>query len=66
MFAQFAEAGKIGSKAVLLLQKSVISMIGLLIPVTDSPIIMIGRGGLLLVVSHQFAVYGWGSKKVNN
>jgi len=34
MFAQIAEAGKSGSKAVLLLEKSVITMIRLLIPVT--------------------------------
>jgi hypothetical protein len=28
---------------------------------------MIGPGGLLLLVSHQFAVvYGWASKQVNN
>jgi hypothetical protein len=55
-----------GSKAVLLLEKSVISMIPLPIDVTDSAIIMIGPGGLLLVVSRQFAVYGWASKKLNN
>jgi hypothetical protein len=31
-------------------------MIQLLLPVSDRPTIMIGAGGLLLVVSHLFAV----------
>ncbi len=47
-------------------------MIGLLVTVSDSPIIMIGPGGLLLVVVphfyllSQFQFYGWGCKKVYN
>jgi proteasome assembly chaperone (PAC2) family protein len=48
-------------------------MISLLLPVSDWLIIMIGSGGLLLVISHLFAVpvlvlMGWvlGEKKVNN
>jgi hypothetical protein len=50
---------------------SVINMIGLLLPIFDWLIIMIGPRGLLLVVSHLFAVpisvlYGWGCKNVNN
>jgi hypothetical protein len=47
MFAQFAEAGKKHNKAVHLLEKSVINMIQLLLPVFDWPIIMFGPGGLL-------------------
>ncbi len=37
-------------------QKSVISMISLLLSVSHWPIIMIGPGGLLLVVHHLFAI----------
>jgi hypothetical protein len=37
-------------------EKSVINMIGLLLLVSDLPIIMIDPVGLLLVVSHLFAV----------
>ncbi len=50
IFGQFAEAGKKRIKAVHLLEESVINMIGVLLPVLDWPIIMIGPGGLLLVV----------------
>jgi hypothetical protein len=39
-----------------LLEKSVINMIWLPIPLFDWPIIMIRPGGLLLVVPHLFAV----------
>ncbi len=56
MFAQFAEAGKKHNKAVHLLEKSVINMIQLLLPVFDWPIIMFGPGGLLWVVPHLYAV----------
>jgi hypothetical protein len=39
------------------------SVIWLLLPVFDWPTVMIGRGGLLLVVSHhlqsQFLFHGW-------
>jgi hypothetical protein len=38
------------------LEKCVINMIYLLLSVSDWPIIMIGPSGLLLVVSHLFAV----------
>ncbi len=38
------------------MQQSPINMIQLLLPVSDRPTIMIGAGGLLLVVSHLFAV----------
>jgi hypothetical protein len=55
MFAHFAEAGKWRNKAAV--KKSVINTISLLLlPVSDWPIIMIRPGGLLLVVSHVFAV----------
>ncbi len=53
-------------------ERSVINMICLLVSVSDSPIIMIGPGGLLLVVVphfyllSQFRFYGWGGKKVYN
>jgi hypothetical protein len=50
IFAEFAEAGKRRNKAVHLLEKRVISMIRLLILVSDWPIIMIDPGGLLLVL----------------
>jgi hypothetical protein len=40
VFAQFAEAGKRHSKAVHLLEKSVINVVWLLLPVFDWPIIM--------------------------
>ncbi len=57
IFAQFAEAGKRQSKASQQLpEKSVINMLWLLIPVSDWPIIMIGPGGLVLVVSPLSAV----------
>jgi hypothetical protein len=60
--ALFAEDGKRRSKDMHLLENSVINMISLLLHVFDWPIIMIGRGGLLLVIptylqSH-FHVYG--------
>jgi hypothetical protein len=56
-FAQVAEAGKKRSKTIIqLLEKSVINMISLLLPVFDWSIIMIGPGGLLLVSSYLFAV----------
>jgi hypothetical protein len=48
--------GKRHNKVVYLPEKSVINMIRPLLPVSDWPIIMIGSGGLLLVVSHLFAV----------
>ncbi len=51
-FAQFVGAGEKHSKAVHLLEKSVINMIRLLLPVFD----WFGPGGLLLVVPHVFAV----------
>jgi hypothetical protein len=67
ILAQFAEAGTMRSKAVHLLEKSVINMIGLLLPVFDSSIIMIGPGGLLLVVptclQSSFQFYGVGLQK---
>jgi hypothetical protein len=71
MFAQFAEAGKNRSKAVHLLEKSVINMIWLLLPVFYWPIIMIRPRGLLLLVvptylQSSFQFYGRGCKKVNN
>jgi len=50
-------------------KKSLINMIWLLLIVSDRPIIMIGRSGLLLVISHLFAVWvlvvemGLGTKK---
>jgi len=44
---QFAETSERHSKAVYLIEKSVINMMGLLIPVVDCPNIMIGPGGLL-------------------
>jgi hypothetical protein len=37
-------------------EKSVINMISLVVSVSDWPIVMIGPGGLLSVVSHLFAV----------
>jgi hypothetical protein len=48
IFAQFVDAGKKRSKPDL--KKSVINVLGLLLPVFDRPIIMISPGGLLLVV----------------
>ncbi len=54
IFAQFAEAGKKHSKAVHLLEKSVMRMISLQLPVFHWPIMMIGPGGLLLVVCTYF------------
>jgi hypothetical protein len=54
IFAQFAEAGKKHSKAKQPLEKSVISMISMLLSVFDWPIMMIGPGGLLLVVCIYF------------
>jgi hypothetical protein len=55
MFAHFAvRLVKWRNKA--LVQKSVINTISLLLPVSDWSIIMIRPGGLLLVVSHPFAV----------
>ncbi len=59
IFAQFAEACKRHSKVEHLPEKSVVNMIWLLLPVFDWPIIVIGPGGLLLVVSHLFAVPVW-------
>jgi hypothetical protein len=50
IFTEFAEAGKRRNKAVHLLEKGIISMIRLLILVSDWPIIMIDPGGLLLVL----------------
>jgi hypothetical protein len=53
MYGQFADTGKRRSKAVHLLEKTVINVICLLLlllPVFDSPNIMIGPGGFLLVV----------------
>jgi len=69
--AQLVEARKRPSKAVHQLEKSVINMIWLLLPVFDGSNIMIGPGGLLLVSSYaylrsRFHFYGWGCKKVNN
>jgi hypothetical protein len=53
-----------------LLQRSVINMTCLLLPIFDWPNIMIGPAGLLLVVptylQSQFQLYRWGWKKVNN
>jgi len=69
IFAQFAEVGKRHSKAVHMPEKSVINMIWLLLLVSNWPIIMIGPGGLLLMVSHLFAVpilVLRVAKKVNN
>jgi hypothetical protein len=71
IFGQIAEAGNKHSTTVHLLQKSVLNMIWLLVPVLDWPIIMIAPGGLLLVVptymQFRFQFYGWGyEKKVNN
>jgi hypothetical protein len=67
IFAQFAEAGKKRSKAVHLLEKSVINMIWLLLPVFDWSIIMISPRGVLLVVptylQSSFRFHGWGCKK---
>jgi hypothetical protein len=54
MLAHVGEAGKWRNKAVV--KKSVINTISPLFPVSDWPIIMIRPGGLLLVVSHLFAV----------
>jgi hypothetical protein len=45
--AQFAEAGKRHSKAVHIVEKSVINMFRSVLPVFDWPNIMIGPGGLL-------------------
>jgi hypothetical protein len=59
IFAQFAEACKRHSKVEHLPEKSVVNMIWLLLPVFDWTIIVIGPGGLLLVVSHLFAVPVW-------
>jgi hypothetical protein len=60
--AQFAEARIKRSEGVLL-EKSVMNMIRLLVPVFDWAIIMIGPGGLLLVVpiylQSLFQFYGW-------
>jgi hypothetical protein len=50
IFAQFAEAGKKRCTALHLLEKSVINIIRLLIPVFYWRIIMIGLSGLLLEV----------------
>jgi hypothetical protein len=65
-----AEARKKRSKVVHLLETSVKNMIGLLVPVFDWPIVIIGPGGLLLVVPTYlqcpFQFYGWGCSKVNN
>jgi hypothetical protein len=52
----FFEAGKGHSKGVHLLEKSMIDTIWSLLVVSDWPITMIGPSGLLLVVSHLFAV----------
>jgi hypothetical protein len=52
-----------GSKAMHLLEKSVVNMIWQLLPVSDWPIIMIGPRGLLLVVRTHFQSYGWGLLK---
>jgi hypothetical protein len=54
-------------KAVHMLEKSVINMIWLLLPVFDLPIMMIGPGGLLLVVptylQSSFQFYWLGCQK---
>jgi hypothetical protein len=55
LLSLLAEAGKKRSKAVHLLDRSIINMILLLFPIFDSSITMIGPGGLLLVVCHPFA-----------
>jgi hypothetical protein len=47
VYAQFAKAGKRRSKAVQLLEKSVINMFWLLFPIFNWPNITIGPGGLL-------------------
>jgi hypothetical protein len=51
-----AEEWKRHNKDVHLPEKTVINMIGLPLPVSDWPIIMIGPSGLLLVISRLFAV----------
>ncbi len=50
------EAGKRHSKMSTWHKKKAINMIWLLFPIYDWPFIMIGRGLLLLVVFHVFAV----------
>jgi hypothetical protein len=68
VYAQFAEAGKRLSRAVYVLEKSVINTIWpLLLPIFNWPNIMICPGSLLLAVPTclQFQFYGWGCKKVN-
>jgi len=61
---------KRAAKVVHLLEKSVINMMWLLVPVFDWWLIMIGPGGLLLVVpiclQSPFQFNGWGCKKVGN
>jgi hypothetical protein len=52
IFLWFTEAGKRCSKAVHMLEKSVINVIWLFVPVSDRAIIMIGPGGLLLWYSN--------------
>jgi len=68
-FARSAEASKKCSKAVHLLEKTVINMIWLLLCVVDWPIIM-SAGGLLLVgptyLQSLFEFLGGIAKKVNN
>jgi hypothetical protein len=61
MCAQFAEAGKIWQQSCAPVTEECDNYDCTAHPctVTDSQIIMIGPGGLLLLVSHQFAVvYG--------
>jgi hypothetical protein len=65
ILAQFAEAGKNHSKVVHLLEKSVINMISLLLPVFDwSRWFAISSLHLFPVTEKES--HGWCSKKVNN
>jgi hypothetical protein len=59
-----AEAAECRGKAMQLRKSTVINMKWLLLPISQGPIIVVDPPGLLLVISHLWAVsvYGWGRK----